>query len=157
MLQTDKGDFIGFVDDKAEIFKQRNTFVGIVQLFDAQHIVADVAQRLKIDVRKFAARNLQFFKRKFVVDFFAACGLFAFCRVRCKAQDEFAQILHFFFALFCLIFCLSLHDLTHLIPKIVVARKLTDLPVVDVANVRAHRVQKVAVVADDDNRVRKID
>lgn len=76
MLQTDKGDFIGFVDDKAEVFKQRKTFVGIVQLFDAQHIVADVAQRLKIDVRKFAARNLQFFKRKFVVDF---CGLWPVC------------------------------------------------------------------------------
>ena len=46
-----------------------------------QNIVADVARRFQVNIGEFSAGNLQFFERKFIVDFFAAGRLFAFCRV----------------------------------------------------------------------------
>ena len=153
MFHSNKGNFITFIYSQTEIFKKLHPFYIVVQFFNSQNIVSNFSVWFEVYIWEFSACNLKFFQSKFVVDFFTACCLFTFCSVRSKSKDKFTQILHFFFAFFSLVFCLALHNLAHLIPEIVVSCKWSDFPVVDITNTSTNCVQKVTVVANNNNCV----
>ena len=157
MFDADEGDFIGTVYDERKIFQKLDTVLSVIELFHFERVVADGALLSKVNVRKFSARDGKLFEGKLIEHFFAARRLPAFRRVRRKALDKFSQVGHFIFAPSRLIFRLLLQHLAHLIPKIVIAGKLRDLSVIDIADDRTHRIEKVAVVADDDDDVFKIE
>lgn len=123
------------------------------QVLDFEYDFSRFAVHFEADPRELAARSGHFLDGHLVEKLFAAGRLFRLGRVRGEALDERLEFRDFFLGAAVLVLALLLGELARLVPKFVVARIQVHAAVVDVANVRADRVQKVSVVRNDDDRV----
>ena len=138
MLNTYKGNFICAVYNKAEVFKKFITIcILVIEFFNFKNIVSNFSVSLKVYIRELTGRNRNVFKRicKLIINLFAAGCLLCLRSIRREAKNELTQILHFFFCLFLLVVSLSLHNLCHLIPEVVVSAELCDFSKVNIADV----------------------
>ena len=159
MLNTNKGNFVCSVYCKAEVFQK----LGAISIFKTKiltfkNVVTNFAVCLKVYIRELACRNWNLFERvgKLVVNLFAAGSLLSLRSVRREAENELAQVFHFFFCLLLLVVSLTLHNLSHLIPEIIVTAELGNLSIVNIADEGTYCVQKVSVVRYNNYSIFKI-
>ena len=89
--------------------------------------------------------------------FFARGGLLALGHVGRESADKLLQLLALLVGLHALVLLLAQGELARLVPKGVVAGEDRHLAKVDVDGLRAHGVEEVAVVADDEDGLILVD
>ena len=134
MLHSHEGNLVATVHCQREILQQLDSLGGIVQLFHPQHVVADFPIRLEVHVGELAAGDRKLLQGQLVVDLLAAGSLAALGGVGGEPKDELLQVLHLFFTLLGLILGLFLHNLTHLIPEVVVSAEQADFAIINITN-----------------------
>ena len=124
---------------------------------DLQDDVAHLARRLEADVGEAPARGHEVVDLELFQDLLPRRGLPALGDVRREALDELLQVLHLLLPPLPLVLLLLREDAVDAVPEVVVARVHAHLAEVDVAGVRADRVQEVPVVGDHDDDVGELD
>ncbi len=109
-----------------------------------------------MDKRVAARRGRKVIHLEVVEHLLAGRRLTRFGSVGAETQDELLQFLGLLLVDFALVLFLPRGELGVFIPEIVVANVHLNLAVVDIHDMRADFIQKVAVVRDHDDRVRKV-
>ena len=144
-------------DDQIEVVEDLHAADRLAEILDGEHLISDLAVRAEINVGIFAGRGADVLELNFLQRTLAARGLLGFGGVRGEAGDEFLEFLDFLLLLAVLFLHLPDHQLARFKPEIIVAGVKLDFAVVDIGNVGADLVEKIAVVGDDDHGVLKAD
>ena len=147
-----EGDLVVFADDKADLVQELHAVNGLGYVSDEQNILADLAFSLEAHERIPARGRGHFLHRQLVKKPSAGRSLLALGLVGGKARDEGLQLSNLF--LISLVFVADelLDELRRLVPEVVVTDILLDFAVVNIDDMRADGIQKVAVVADHDDK-----
>ena len=149
MLNTNKGNLISTVHNQRKILKKLITIsISIIQLLNLKNIVSNFTISLKVYIRELTCRNRNFFEAvgQFVVNLFSAGSLLSLRCVRRESENKLFQVLHFIFCLLLLLVSLALHNLSHLIPEVIVTRELSNLSKVNITDISTNSIQKVSVM-----------
>mgnify|MGYP001037127213 CR=1 FL=1 len=149
LVLADEGDLVLLTDDEADVVQKLHAVHGLADIGDEKAILARLALGLEADPRVAAVRGGQLLDGDLVEQLAARGRLTGLGFVRREAGDEGLQLLNLLLGLLVLILYQLLDELAGLVPEVVVADVHLYLAVVDVDDVGADVVEKIAVVADD--------
>ncbi len=153
---AEKGNFIAFFYLEIHIAEKHFAIDRGRQTFYFKDLVAGFTRRCENDSRITTRRSLYLLDIEFFKHFFARRGLLALCYVGTESLYEFKQFTTFFFGFLVLLLLLTQCKLARLIPETVVAGKKLKAIIINIEGMRAHRVEEVAVVGHDKNRILEI-
>ena len=122
---------------------------------DLQNDVAAGALRLEHDVRVFPRRDRHILDGQLLQQLFPRGGLLRLGGVGAEALDELLQFVGLVGDLAVFVLLLLQGQLARLVPEVVVPDIDLDPAEIDIGHVGADLVQEMAVMGDDDDRVRK--
>ena len=155
-VRSDEGNLVALLEGEADIFQQLTPVHLFGQPLDGEQLIACLAVGGKGDVRIAACRRLDVVQCDALKQLLARGRLARFRGIGGKALDEGLKLLDLLFLLLVCILCHLERKLTGLIPEVIVAGVEGNLAEVHVTDVGADLIEEVAVMRDDDNRVREV-
>ena len=151
LVFPDEGDLVVLADKEAHVVEELHAVHGLGDLGNKEAVLARLAVGLEADPGVAAVGGGQLLHGDLVQQLPARGRLPGFGLVGGDASNEGLQLLDLLLGLLVLILDELLDELAGFVPEVVVADVHLDLAVVDVHDVRADVVEKIAVMAHDED------
>ena len=156
LVRADEGNLVARGQHKGDVVEHLAPVDRLEKVGHGQQVVADLAIRLPRDIRITAGRRRKVLHLKVVEQLLTAGRLLMLAGVGREALNKRLQFLDLLLVLLVDILLLTGCHLGIFIPEIVVADVHLNLAEVDIADMCADLIEEVAVMADDDYRIREI-